>query len=454
MFHRLYKTFIEPHQTDEDLRNRELVLNVLLVGTLGVLSSAVLVLLISYGPLHNPYVLPRLVMLAAALVATWWIYFLSRSGHYKPSAWLLICMYVILASGVAYRWGVTMPYAVALFGLVIMLAGTVLGAPYPLYMAGVCIIIIFGLKIGEQHGLIQPDMSWVQTSLDIGVVAGFCLVFGIIALVSWLFNEQTERSLHRAHRAEAGLKRQKLLLESKVEERTRALQVAQLEKIQQLYRFAELGQLSTALMHELANHLTALTLDIEGLKAENHSHVLKRATRSIKYIDDMVLRVRDQLHGKAHIRSFNVASEITEVMTILNHRASDAGVVLRLENHSDKKELRSRGELIRFRQLMANMIANGIDAYEGTSTKNNREVVATVEAVGSTIIITITDWGRGIDPLQRDQLFEPFFSTKKTGMGMGLFIARQIAEEHFHGTITLDDAPGHTSFIITLAKDT
>ncbi|HSX16515.1 MAG TPA: ATP-binding protein [Patescibacteria group bacterium] len=451
MFQRIYTFFIEPQQKDEDLRNRELVLNVLLLGTLLLLACGVALLILAYVGFHHTYVLPRMVGISTALVATWWIYFLSRSGRHRAAPWFLIAVYLLLATGVSARWGVSLPSAVLLFGMVIMLTGTVLGARYPMYVAAASVIIVLILDTLQSQGVIKPDLTWMQQPYDLGTVIGFCLIFGVIAAISWLFNERTEHSLHRAHRAEAGLRRQKLLLESKVEERTRELQDAQLEKIQQLYRFAELGQLSTALLHDLANHLTTLTLDIEGLETENHSHILKRAKRSIRYIDNMVLRVRDQLHGKMHIRPFNVETETNEVMTIMTHRASEAHVTLTWEAVSDKKELVCRGEPIRFRQLMANMIANGIDAYEGID-RERREVHVTLEAVGGTIIVTVTDWGKGINADVREKLFEPFYSTKKTGMGMGLFIARQIAEEQFRGGISLDNATEHTAFIITLAK--
>jgi signal transduction histidine kinase len=452
MLQRLYTFFIEPRQKDEDLRNREFVLNVLLAGTLVLLLCGVLLLLVSYFVSRHLYVLPRLAGVSAALVATWWIYFLSRNGYHRLAPWLLVGVYLMLATSVAARWGVALPSSVLLFGFIIILAGVLLGPRYMGYLAVVTVCIVLGINMLQSVGVIHPDLEWMREPYDPGTIIGFCAIYGVFAAISWLFNERTEQSLLRARRAEAGLRRQKLLLESKVEERTRELQGAQLERMQQLYRFAELGQLSTALLHDLANHLTTPTLDIEGLETESrHSAILKRAKRSIKYIDNMVLRVRDQLRGRVHIHPFNVATETEEVLAILTHRAAEAGVKLTYDALSDKKELVCRGESVRFRQLMANMISNGIDAYDGTSG-SLREVQVTLEAVGSHIVVTVTDWGKGIEDSEREKLFEPFYSTKATGMGMGLFVARQIVEEQFKGNISLESAVGQTSFSITLAK--
>jgi signal transduction histidine kinase len=452
MFHRLYVFLIEPRQKDEDLRNRELVLNVLLVGTLLLLGCGIVALAINYVILNHHYVLSQMTGISVAFVITCLVYRSSRSGRQRFAAWLLVGLYFVLAASVAWRWGVTIPSAVALFALVIMITGIVVGAPYPLYVAGTSILTIIGLEIARNKGVIQPDVSWMQDS-TMTTAVGYCMVFGIIALVSWLFNQQIEQSLHRARRAETALTRQKDLLETTVEKRTRELQTAQLEKIQQMYRFAELGQLSTALLHDLANHVTTLSLDIEGLETKDRSQVLTRAKRSIRYIDDMVLRVRDQLQGKSNVRPFGVASEIDAILALLKHRAIRAHITLRLEVLPEHKRLKTRGEPARFRQLMTNIISNALDAYDGKPAESEtRAVTITVAPKNNAVEIRVSDWGKGIPPAQRDKLFEPFYSTTDTGMGMGLSISRQIAEEHFRGKLYLDAKLTPTTFILTLPK--
>lgn len=452
MMSRFYKRFIESRQRTEDLRNRELVLNVLVTGTIIAFVAALLLLLGSLSA-HHEFVLLRTLVVVLGLLVTLGIYRLSRTGDYRSAAYLFIGLYSAIAAGVAYRWGVTMPHATLLYGLVLVLSGMLLGARIVPYALSLVVIIVLVVRELQVKGMVKPDLAaWTQHPLDIGTVIGCCLIFGVLATVSGLYTSQMERSLKRAQRAEAALRRQKNLLEVTVEKRTRQLQDAQLEKVQQMYRFAELGQLSTALLHDLANHLTTLSLDIEGLGEQNRSQTLHRAKRSIRYIDDMVSRVRDQLHGRAHIRPFNVASEIEEIVNIMNHRAQTAHVRLLWEQPNNRKILRVRGEPIRFRQLMANLVSNAIDAYEPQST-GRREVLIAAETTPDNIVITINDWGRGIAAKDRANLFEPFYSTKKTGMGMGLFIAKQITEEHFRGRLSLDSKKKHTAFMVTLVRD-
>ncbi|HSX34295.1 MAG TPA: HAMP domain-containing sensor histidine kinase [Candidatus Saccharimonadales bacterium] len=451
---RFYKRFIEPRQRSEDVRNRELVLNVLLAGTVALFALAFALLLVSLAA-HNSFVLTRTIVTGIGLLAAVAAYRLSRSGKFTTAAFLLIGLYMAIATGAAYRWGVTVPTGLLLFGLVLVLSGIVLGAKSIPYAMGCVVLIIVIVRTLQVDNTVHPDFSaWAQQPLNWGTVIGCIMIFGILATVSWLYTSQMERSLRRARRAEAALRRQAQMLEVTVERRTRELQDAQLEKVQQMYRFAELGQLSTALLHDLANHLTTLSLDIEGLEEQNRSRMLQRAKRSIRYIDDMVGRVRDQLHGRGQIRAFNVTGEIQEIVDIMKHRAQDAGVRLQWEAPADKKSLRVRGESVRFRQLMANLVSNAIDAYTPqTETGQKRDVLITAEAVGSSVSITVNDWGRGIPPETREKLFEPFFSTKKTGMGMGLFIAKQFTEDHFGGKLVLSPNMKHTAFRITIPRE-
>lgn len=452
MFRKLYTDYIKPTQLDEDLRNRELVLNVLLVGTLLVELLALCILLVSYFAWGNHYVDARILIFIVVLAVTAGTYGLSRSRQHYIASLILLSIYALFAVGASLAWGVTMPVTVALYALLIILSAILLGAKYSLYSTAFVIGTVSVLQVHQNAGTLRPDLSWTHSALDYGIVMGFCIIFVVVGLVTWLFNVRMEHSLARAQRAELNLKRQRDLLETTVEERTRELQAVQFERLQQLYRFAELGKISTALLHELAGHLTSLSLDIEGLESQEHSQVLKRAKRSIRYIDDMLLKVRDQLQGKSVVRPFNVATETEEVVGILKHRAARNAVTLQLEATGDRKQLRVRGESVRFRQLIANIISNAIDAYDELDVADPKQVVIHIREQDDQLTIAVSDWGKGIPASERAKLFEPFYSTKEVGMGMGLSIARQIAEKHFSGTLYLDNITEYTSFVLKLPK--
>lgn len=449
----LHRILIAPRQRDEDARNRELVLNVLLCGAFFLSLFVLLMLLIKIVIMDETYMIARAlaVSIVCAFVGT--LYGLSRRGLFKTTSYILIGIYFSVATALIIQWGIGIPTANLLYGLVIVLSGILLGSVFSLGAAALVAVTMTSIQIASEKDLITPDWSWTTSRPGMTDVFGFVFIFAIIALVSWLFNRQMERSLHKAERAEAALLKQKALLETTVEKRTQQLQTAQLEKIQQMYRFAELGQLSTAMMHDLSNHLTSLTLNIESLRGEKRSKVLADVKRSIRHIDEMVVRVRDQLQGRAKMRSFCVATEIDNMVGMLRHRGHLANVQLNWEQQSNKKALTCWGDPIRFRQMIANLITNGFDAYDKQAKSDERrEVLVTAAEEGPDVVITVNDWGRGIPDNVRPKLFEPFHSTKQTGMGMGLFIVKQIVEEHFLGTVTVDTSQQHTALVVRLPK--
>lgn len=433
--------------TDEDLRRRKLVLHVLLLTTFGILLLSTLLVALSFNV--KEYYFLRLALAGGAATILGTLYIISRTQHYYLAACGLLFIYGLLATGMAVLWSISLPMSILLYAVIIVLAGMLLGAKHSLYAAIVSVLTLFIIQLATAHGGIHPDVSWRQEPSRLRDLIGYTLIFTMLGTTSWLFNKQTDLALHQALRAEAALERQKKLLETKVEARTRALQAAQMEKMQQLYQFAQLGQFSTSLMHDLANHITTLSLDIEGIEAGNQSRLLGRAKRQIEYIDNMVHWAYNHLNGKVEEAKFDVPREVQEVIKILRHKAQLAHVQVTRILPQGKQSITLYGDSNRFRQIMANLISNAIDAYDSTAT-DSREVIVTITKESDVTILTVEDHGKGIPTEKQAAIFQPFYSTKNTGMGIGLFIVRQIAEDHFRGDVKLRSKPKQTVFTVTL----
>lgn len=354
----------------------------------------------------------------------------------------------------AYRWGLLLPTSLLLFSLAVVMAGILIGARYSLYMACTIAVVLAIFQYGEAHSSWHPNLSWVGTKPTAGDVIGFSAIFLIIALVSWLFNRQMELSLRRAWRSERALERQKASLEIKVEQRARQLEAAQLEKMQEIYRFAELGRLSTALFHDLANHLSSVSLDIEGLSTKEQSNIMSRISQNIGHIDDIVQRVRQQLRGKASVEVFNLTDEVGEVVKILAPAASQAHVEVAVElDASVKQSLLYKGDVLRFRQIILNLICNAMEAYPDRTTNTSQRTVAiSLSRQQTTVSIAVTDHGRGIRAGDKAKVFRPFYTTKDKGAGIGLYLVQQIVEHDFHGKLNLTSSKRTTTFTVSLPK--
>lgn len=455
IFRRLSATFSQGQQLIITMQTRELVLNVLLWATIGMLVIADATLLLYFIAFDKAYLITRFIIFLLVLAGVIGLYIGARRGYYKTAANALLSIYFIVAAAMLMAWGLDLAIGILVFGLVITVSAVLLGARYSLYMTGCVIATLFALYYLINNGTITPDRSWKSSDPLVTDIIGFALILAIQAVVSWVFNMRMERALKQALQAEDKLIRQKALLEVKVAERTRELQAVQLEKTQQVYNFAELGQRSMGLLHELANNLTTLNFDIEELSGHDRSQQLERVRKGVAHIEASVRQVRSQLQGEDEITTFSVEAELTKVIDALTYKAQQHSVTLKLEPTPRHKHSVLTGDAVRFRQMANNLISNGIDAYATVpvaDTTRKRTVTIAVNAADDNIAIAITDYGKGIPVAKQEAIFEPFHGTNPNGMGLGLYIAQRIAKDAFGGTIILQSNEQPTTFIIYMTE--
>lgn len=434
------------------LQGSQTIIKIVLGGTFFAVSMLLVLLCISYFVSGNTYVGGRIIAAIGILLYLVIIAALVRRQRFKTAAALLIIFYGLVASVVLAVWGVNAPVGILTLGFVIILAATMLGARYIIPVTIGIVILLIGLQSADMVGLTEPDRSLLSKPSTIVDVASYGVIFIIFALVSWLSRSQTEQALRHAYIAEKALLKEKKLLAVRLDEQTRRLRESQLVEMNQLYRFAELGQLSTATMHELANHLTVLALDIDDMddRSVGRSQAIDHARESMTYLDTMVARVRSRLQETNESRPFNVGDVIDDTIESVKNDAVKANVVIDLQLTSIKS-LPVMGDPLRLAQVIRIITNNAIESYRSVSGHHNsRSVLVITEKTPAAVKIIIEDRGIGMTPQVRSRLFEPFHSTKKGGMGVGLYIAKKMIETHFKGTITLDPTPKVTRFVIEL----
>jgi signal transduction histidine kinase len=433
---------------DEEQANRILVFRVVLSGTIIITSALVLLLIVSYALLGNTFVKTRLLVGLGLFIYLFVISILIyRYKAYKAAAPMFVAFYACIAAGSIWQWSVNSVFGILLCSLVIVLAGIIIRARYALIAASYLTVYLAVVQYLTYHGHRAVGSAADQES-SYGLVVGYAVIFFVIALICWLYSNQMERSLRKAERAELLLQGQKANLELIVEQRTAALENKRLEELEQMYRFNQMGTLSTGLLHDLANYLSILNIDIEDLHSRHSSASLDRVSQTIHYIDTMLEGVRKQLQGETNVEHFNSAKAISIVIQILQHKAAQANVAIRWRMPQKKTSLQITGDTARFNQVMTILIGNAVEAYEPGA--KDASVMIRAKRHQDNVIITIEDHGTGITPSQRTRLFTPFTSTKKNGMGIGLFLAKQIIQTHFKGTIELDTQTDHTMFTITI----
>ena len=202
-------------------------------------------------------------------------------------------------------------------------------------------------------------------------------------------------------------------------------------------RVTTMGELAATIAHDVKQPLAAvvtnanacvrwLALTIPDLD-EARAAALRIAGEG-KRASDVLDRIRTLMtKGTPPLGPVNLNDVIRKTLDLVRSQISRYGISLRLELAADLPEI--RGDAIQLQQVLLNLIVNAIEATAGGPGK--REVVLLTAALPpAEASVAVRDSGVGINTDDPDQLFQPFYTTKPTGMGMGLSISRKIIESH------------------------
>lgn len=218
-------------------------------------------------------------------------------------------------------------------------------------------------------------------------------------------------------------------------------------------KMAALGQLAASVTHELGqpisalkNHLLAAEIGNE-ITSPKTADNLKRLTARMEGITKQ-LRFFARRNTSAK-RPTEIGVVVREAIALLQHDVDAAGVHLSWD--APPRDIIVSAEQLQLEQAMVNLIRNGVQASEG---RDQTQVAVEVLDMDDSVRIDVKDTGPGLNGVTLDELQEPFFSTKSSGVGMGLGLAitAEIIREH-DGTLSAHDRPtGGAVFSITLPK--
>jgi PAS domain S-box-containing protein len=210
------------------------------------------------------------------------------------------------------------------------------------------------------------------------------------------------------------------------------------QEVTHLSRVAILGELSGALAHELNQPLTAILSNAQAaqrfLRApqpalDEVTEILTDIVAADRRAGDIIRRLRS-LFGKAESQQQPILASAlaTEVAALLRNDFINRGVALQLDVQLDDVEVLA--DRVQLQQVLINLLVNACDAMAGCAPGTATVTLRFTRENDGMLGFVVSDCGPGIADSQLERIFEPFFSTKEHGMGLGLSICRTIAVAH------------------------
>lgn len=218
----------------------------------------------------------------------------------------------------------------------------------------------------------------------------------------------------------------------------------QLEQaIQRADKLVTIGQLSAGVAHEIGSPLQVLSGRARALlanaddaeAARRHARIIVRETDRIARIVERLMQVSPRPGPRFGV--VDLAETARVVVELLELEAARAAVTLRVDVVDALPPVRGDGDQLQ--QLLLNLVRNGLQATAAGGTVT----VRIGEASGAKVRLEVSDTGSGMDPETEAQVFEPFFTTRRSegGTGLGLPVVRAIVDEH-HGTVEVQTVAG------------
>lgn len=202
-------------------------------------------------------------------------------------------------------------------------------------------------------------------------------------------------------------------------------------------RVISVGEMATMLAHELNQPIGSVVNILRGLKArlargaltpETAAPAIEMAAEQAVYASAVIARVRGFVdQRRPRVEPLDLAALARRTLDLLDWEIARDRVTVRVEAAPDQPSV--LGDPVMIQQVLVNLARNALDAMRGQAA-GFRALTIAIEANPREALLAVRDTGPGLDDEAAARLFEPFFSTKARGMGVGLGVCRSIVELH------------------------
>jgi C4-dicarboxylate-specific signal transduction histidine kinase len=203
-------------------------------------------------------------------------------------------------------------------------------------------------------------------------------------------------------------------------------------------RVSMMGELAASIAHEVNQPLTGIVsngdaclrwLAADTPNVEEVREAVRDIVRDGKRAGEVIARIR-AVTKRATMPSEKVDlnEAIGEVLALIGDEAKRKGATIRTHFADDLSPV--SGDRVQLQQVVLNLVMNGIEAMSSVDERARELVITTRNIDTDQVVVSVEDSGVGLDPNTLSKIFEPFYTTKPAGMGMGLSISRSIVEHH------------------------
>jgi C4-dicarboxylate-specific signal transduction histidine kinase len=215
-------------------------------------------------------------------------------------------------------------------------------------------------------------------------------------------------------------------------------------------RVSVLGELSGSIAHEINQPLTAILSNAQAAlrllgqtppDLEEVRDALQDIVQEDNRAGEVIHRLRHLLKkGERKFESVNINDLVRSTAALLNHELIGREIGLRFD--LENRLFLTSGDSVQLQQVLLNLVMNGMDAMASTPANQRHILISTRGMDSGSVEVRVKDRGHGIRPLENKRLFEPFYTTKEHGLGLGLAICSTIIQVHGGQLTLLNDARG------------
>jgi C4-dicarboxylate-specific signal transduction histidine kinase len=226
-------------------------------------------------------------------------------------------------------------------------------------------------------------------------------------------------------------------------------------------RVTTMGELVASIAHEVNQPLGAIVtnghacvrlLSRDAPDLDKSREVVGRMISDGMRASEVIKRIRELLHKSPPVKApLNINEPIQEVIALVSSDVLRSKVELRADLAADLPPV--EGDRIQLQQVILNLILNAKDAMSALQTRPRELLITSRKNNSGQVAVAVRDSGKGVEPGDADRIFDPFFSSKPEGMGLGLSISRRIIEDHGGRLFAIPNQPQGAVFQFTLPAE-